>query len=199
MTKDDFIKNIVFGYIEKDIQKMIRAEEDSDGYGNLNFPLAYCVISYMESLGSYLNGVDLKFECNIKKYVHFCMEDYSGRLNCKILGDLVRHGLGHDYFSRIPVSKSDIDEIFYFHNNQLTLNSKSLAIKFLASLKNFNSQLEDKMFESRSEEINKKINRIFNHAEVKVFTMAIKENNNYDLKSTDFPLSGASLTARQTN
>ena len=193
MTKDEFITKIVNGYIKNDIQTMINILPDHEGNGALNFPLTYCVISYMESLGSYLNGLDLKFECNIKKYVHTCMKEYSSNLNYQILGDLVRHGLGHDYFSRIPISKSDIADIFYYKDKTLALNSKSLARKFVNSLEIFSDQLNEKEFKSRADEINNRINRILNKEEVNKFIRHIKEKHNYDSKPSTFPLvSGAS-------
>jgi hypothetical protein len=190
MTKDDFIKNIVFGYIEKDIQKMISAEEDSDGYGALNFPLAYCVISYMGVFGTFLAGKDSGIKESLGVYINTCLNNYSKELNTFILGEIVRNGLAHDYFSRIYISKNENKKIFYIHTDgNLVLNIKTLAKIFLESLTDFKKNLNDDNFYKRSRQIKDCIDE--NNKSIQSFTNSLAENSSPD--SSKILYSGPSI------
>src|SRR3989344_6593787 len=69
MTKDEFINQIVLGWIKKDLENISKVRTLIPGEGNANLPLAMCIVIYMDHLGSYLLGTYAELETNIRVFL----------------------------------------------------------------------------------------------------------------------------------
>lgn len=152
MTKDKFINTIVFGWIKGDLENISKVRTVIPGEGNANFPLAMCTIMYMDLLGSYLLGTAKGgLEANIREYLT-CFKtptDYPPEL----LNDLFRNGLGHDYFARGGISRSNMrPPMVNDPKIGVVLDADSLLNDFLDSLTNFKIKLIDSCFNNRFNE-----------------------------------------------
>jgi len=158
MNKTDFINNVVLGWMKSDLMRMrdqIRPELSE--VGNINFPLALCVLSYMEYLGGFLHGTDKKFTGNVQKYINLCFknpEEYP----VEILRDLIRDGLAHDYFPRGAISRNGKHPAIYKGRTYyLVLDAETLVNDFIDSLDTFINKLEDEKYKMRMKELLNKI------------------------------------------
>lgn len=153
MDKLNFLNEVVFGYIKKDLENLEAYLPKKPGEaGNNNFPIALCVLAYMEYLGGFLLGKDLGFEVNVGEYIKLCFrrpDDY----NIKILRDLFRHGLAHEYFARGGVSRDGIRPPLYRnYQNKVVLDAQTLLKDFLESLDAYRNNLPDDTFADRLKE-----------------------------------------------
>lgn len=66
MAVQDFMDGVVFGWIKHDVERMRDEIKVHPGKaGNINFPLALCLLAYMEYLGGFLLGKDGGFARNV--------------------------------------------------------------------------------------------------------------------------------------
>ncbi len=149
MNKDEFLNQIVFGWIKKDLENISLVRTTTPGDGNANFPLAMCVIGYMDHLGGYLKGTEKGgLEVNIKAYLS-CFENAS-EYSAELLNDLFRNGLAHDYFARGGISRSGMrPPMIYAPGVGVILDADSLLNDFIESLDNFKNQLTEENFQQR--------------------------------------------------
>ena len=92
MSKDEFLNQMVFGWIKKDLENISLVRTTNPGDGNANFPLAMLVIVYIDHLGGYLRGTEKGgLEENIKAYLT-CFKNASD-YPAELLNDLFRNGL----------------------------------------------------------------------------------------------------------
>lgn len=167
MDKQTFLDTVVFGYIKKDLENMRdKIRPQPAAIGNINFPLALCVLAYMEYLGSFLLG----------RYAHFCpsVHEYISRCFSKpdeypveILGDIFRNGLAHEYFARGGISRDGGRPAVYKEVGGVVLDAETLINDFLESLDKFKQELEDGKYTRRVNQAEKSI--------------ADKKSNNKDL------------------
>ncbi len=150
MNKIDFINKIVFGYIQKDLENIkskippVRGE-----VGNANFPIALCVLAYMEYLGGFLLGRSLGFKRNIEEYMNRCF-NFSPEYNSVILRDLFRNGLAHEYFARGGISRDGIrPPMNRNYEGKAILDAQTLLDDFLNSLNAFKDELNEESFQRR--------------------------------------------------
>lgn len=150
MHKNDFINGVVLGWIKSDLIRMRDTiRPDKSEVGNINFPLALCVLSYMEYLGGFLLGSDVDFTVNVQKYIITCFAN-PNEYPVEILRDLVRNGLAHDYFPRGAVSRNGKHPAFYQGKTyDLVLDAETLVNDFISSLDTFTNKLEDEKYEMR--------------------------------------------------
>jgi hypothetical protein len=164
MTKDEFVKDIVQGWIKTDVQNMMNTKPNDFGFGALNYPLTFMVLSSIDALGTFLLGKDPRnFQLSTSTYINLCLPQYFEILNTKFLGDLVRNGLAHEYFSRISVTKNVSDDLIYkITESEIAINSYKLGSIFINSLTKFSEILPDHTFESRYNEIQKRFQEFKN-------------------------------------
>lgn len=167
MDKQTFLDKVVFGYIKRDLENMRdKIRPQPAAIGNINFPLALCVLAYMEYLGSFLLG----------RYAHFCpsVHEYISRCFSKpdeypveILGDIFRNGLAHEYFARGGISRDGGRPAIYKEVGGVVLDAETLVNDFLESLEKFKQELESNKYTRRVNQAEKSI--------------ADKKTNNKDL------------------
>lgn len=159
MDKFDFFNRVVFGYIRKDLENMKNYLPKKPGEeGNNNFPIALCVLSYMEYLGSFFTLDDFNFEENVKVYIEKCFKN-SSEYHPAILGDLFRNGLAHDYFARGGVARDGNRHGLYRNwDNKAVLDADTLLNDFLLSLNKFAEELSDHNFIERMKIAKQRIN-----------------------------------------
>lgn len=158
MNKTNFIDDVVMGWMKNDLTRMLKnIRPDSSEIGNINFPLALCVLSYMEYLGGFLLGTDNGFKVNVEKYIGDCFanpEEYP----VEILKDLIRNGLAHDYFPRGAISRNGKHPAIYKGRTyDLVLDAETLVNDFIDSLTPFIHKLDDEKYEMRMHEALNKI------------------------------------------
>lgn len=157
IDKEDFINKVVFGYIKKDLENMrdkIRPEPSA--IGNINFPLALCVLAYMEYLGSFLLGKASGFSKSVSEYISKCFsnpEDYP----VEILRDIFRNGLAHEYFARGGISRDGERPPVYKEVFGPVLDAETLVSDFLNSLDKFRDVLDDSSYNKRIQSAEKSI------------------------------------------
>lgn len=157
MNKLDFLNKIVFGYIKKDLENIKTLPKRDEG--GCNFPIALCVLSYMEYLGSFFTGNEFDFPQNITAYIDKCFRNKND-YNVDILKDLFRDGLAHDYFPRGGVGRDSIRPGLYVdYNGDVILDADTLMDDFLNSLDLFRDELEDQMYQARIELAGNKIKK----------------------------------------
>lgn len=152
MDKEFFINEIVFGWMKKDLENISKIRLLTPGAGGANFPLAMCIVVYMDHLGSYLLGTEKGgLEINIQKFLE-CFKnpsDYSPEL----LNDLFRNGLAHDYFSRGAISREGIrPPMMNIAGSGVVLDADSLLIDFFEALNSFKMNLTEENFNRRFNE-----------------------------------------------
>src|SRR3989344_6630370 len=149
MDKQTFLDKVVFGYIKKDLENMrdkIRPQPTT--IGNINFPLALCVLAYMEYLGSFLLGHPAGFSRSVRKYISKCFTN-PDEYPVEILRDIFRNGLAHEYFARGSISRDGERPAIYKEIREVVLDSETLVNDFLESLNKFKQELEDDKYTSR--------------------------------------------------
>jgi hypothetical protein len=161
MNKQFFIDEVVLGWIKSDLLRMIRTiRPSSSEVGNINFPLALCILSYMESLGGFLIGKDKDFVKNVNRYLKDCFnnpEEYP----VLILNDLIRNGLAHDYFPRGAISRNGKHPAIYKGQTyDVVLDVETLATDFINSLDVFVKKLTDEQYQSRMKEAKLRIKEL---------------------------------------
>ncbi len=159
MSKIGFLNEVVFGYIKKDLENINSYLPKKPGEpGNNNFPIALCVLSYMEYLGSFFTLNDFNFDENVKIYMERCFKN-SSSYHPAILGDLFRNGLAHDYFARGGVARDgNRPPLYRNYDNIVILDAETLLVDFLASLDKFATELTDDNFNKRIQIAIDKIN-----------------------------------------
>lgn len=150
MDKTRFINEVVLGWMKSDLVRMRdNIRPISSEAGNINFPLALCVLSYMEYLGGFLLGKDTDYLSNITEYINTCFikaEEYPPI----ILRDLIRNGLAHDYFPRGAISRNGKRPVIYKGRTyDLVLDAETLVNDFIYSLPSFIDRLDDNKYEKR--------------------------------------------------
>lgn len=158
MNKIDFINDVVLGWMKSDLIRMRDTiRPDRSEVGNINFPLALCVLSYMEYLGGFLQGTDKKFTGNVQEYISICFknpEEYP----VEILRDLIRNGLAHDYFPRGAISRNGKHPAIYKGKTYyLVLDAETLVNDFIDSLDTFVKKLGDDKYNMRIKKVLTKI------------------------------------------
>lgn len=158
MDKTRFLDDVVFGWIKKDFERMIKEMPVRPRQaGNINFFLALCVLVSMEHLGGYLLGKDKGFEGNVKEYINRCFPN-PREYPIEILKDIYRNGLAHEYFPRGAVSRSnERPPIFVDDRIGIVLDAETLANDFLNSLEKFKDELDEVKYKKRMQEIKQKI------------------------------------------
>lgn len=146
MNKDDFISDVVLGGMKNDLIRMRGGiRPDSSEVGNMYFPLALCVLSYMECLGGFLFGEDNRFAINVEEYIKVCFKNPT-EYPVAILKDLIRNGLAHEYFPRGAISRNGKHPAIYKGRTfSLVLDVETLVNDFIESLDVFIDKLEDDM------------------------------------------------------
>ena len=150
MDKTRFVNEVVLGWMKNDLTRMRDSIRPvSSEVGNINFPLALCVLSYMEYLGGFLLGKDIDYVTNVNEYINTCFsnaEEYPPQ----ILGDLIRHGLAHDYFPRGAISRNGKHPAIYKGRMyELVLDAETLVNDFIDSLSIFVNKLDNQKYETR--------------------------------------------------
>ncbi|MBU2598894.1 MAG: hypothetical protein KKC53_07005 [Actinobacteria bacterium] len=150
MDKTRFLNDIVFGWIKKDFERMLqRIKVIPSGQGNINFPLALCVLVDMEYLGSFLLGGDCGFNNCAGKYVQKCFKK-PNEYPIEILGDIFRHGLAHEYFARGGICREGIrPAVFNDEKIGVILDAETLVKDFLDSLEKFKDELSEEKYKIR--------------------------------------------------
>lgn len=157
MDKNQFLNEIVFGWIKSDLERMKNEVPVRPGQpGNINFFLALCVLVSMEHLGGFLLGEDKKFE-NVKKYINKCFSN-PGDYPIEILKDIYRNGLAHEFFPRGAVSRAnERPPIFVDNKIGIVLDAETLANDFLNSLDKFKTELDETKYNQRMQQIKQKV------------------------------------------
>lgn len=150
MDKINFLNTVVYGYIRKDLESIKSYVPHKSGEpGNVNFPIALCVLSYIEYLGGFLTGLDFSYAKNVSIYLTKCFKN-GNNYDVEILEEIFRNGLAHDYFARGGVGRDGIRPALYRGwKNEVILDADTLLDDFLASLDKFGEQLTDEMFSKR--------------------------------------------------
>jgi len=150
---------IALNWIKHDLERMMNEIPPLAGQaGNINFPLALCVLSYMEFLGSFLLGKKGGFTQNVSKYIKECFINHQKEYPINILRDIYRNGLSHEYFSRGAISREGEHPAVYRDKNiGLVLDAQSLAEDFLKSLDKFITELDPQEYQKRIDEIKETI------------------------------------------
>lgn len=150
MDLNTFLDKIVFGWIKHDLERMKTSIPALSGEaGNINFPLALCVLAYLEYLGGFLIGEDKGFAENSDAYIKQCFER-PDEYPIEILRDIFRNGLAHEYFARGAISRDgETPAIFNKPGIGVILDVETLVDDFLQSLEKFKENLSDSSYQSR--------------------------------------------------
>lgn len=149
MDKQTFLDKVVFGYIKKDLENMrdkIRPEPNA--VGNINFPLALCILAYMEYLGSFLLGRYASFSPSVREYISKCFTKHD-EYPVEILRDIFRNGLAHEYFARGGISRDGGRPAVYKEVGGVVLDAETFVNDFLESLDKFKQELDDDKYTIR--------------------------------------------------
>lgn len=179
MDKNRFISEVVLGWMKHDLLRMIKAiPPSSNEVGNIYFPLALCVLCYMESLGGFLIGKDEGFMKNVNRYLKDCFAN-SEEYPVYILNDLIRNGLAHDYFPRGAVSRNGKHPAIYKGlTYDVVLDVETLVSDFIDSLDLFAEKLTDNAYQLRTNEARFKVEEL--HNKHSVFIQKLKHQPNDD-------------------
>jgi len=149
MDKQAFLDTVVFGYIKKDLENMRdKIRPQPAAIGNINFPLALCVLAYMEYLGGFLLGRSAGFSQSVREYISKCFTN-PGEYPVEILRDIFRNGLAHEYFARGGISRDGGRPAVYKEVSGAVLDAETLVNDFLESLDKFKQELEDDKYTRR--------------------------------------------------
>lgn len=149
MDKQTFLNTVVFGYIKKDLENMRdKIRPQPAAIGNINFPLALCVLAYMEYLGGFLLGGSDGFSQNVREYISKCFTN-PDEYPVEILRDIFRNGLAHEYFARGGISRDGGRPAVYKEVGGAVLDAETLTNDFLESLDKFKQELEDDKYTRR--------------------------------------------------
>ncbi len=163
MDKMEFFNKIIDGWIKKDVERMLSDIPAADGIiGNINFPLALCILSYINALGCFLIGADPNnTEISIRIFIEKCFGVHTNEYNPKILSFLFRHGLSHSYFPRGGISRNNTRPPLYkeqINGEEIPiLDTETFARDFLESLDIFKNVLDDNKYILRTDQIKKEI------------------------------------------
>lgn len=150
MNKSRFINEVVRGWMKSDLIRMRDSIRPiSSEAGNINFPLALCVLSYMEYLGGFLLGSENDFLINVREYINTCFKN-PNEYPPEILRDLIRNGLTHNYFPSGAISRNGKHPAIYKGRTyELVLDAETLVNDFVDSLPTFIEKLNDEKYEMR--------------------------------------------------
>lgn len=160
MDKKEFIDRVVLDWMKNDLLRMKSLVSSVYQNGNINFPLALCVVAYMECLGQYLLGdTEATFIESISEYINICFINPK-EYNALIIKDLIRNSLAHSYLPYCAISRNGKHPAIYKGETYpIVLDAETLANDFINSLDNFISNLEEEKYEKitikRSNEIDK--------------------------------------------
>ena len=185
MGKDDFIKNIVFGWMESDIKRMVKEIPTEDGkIGNINFPLALYILVCIEYLGGFLLGKEGDYTSNTKEYINKCFKT-KNEYCTDILRDFFRNGLAHSY-GRGAISRANIRPAIYFKDKNLPLlDVETLASDFLGSLNEFKQQLNDENYKKRMDQELQKIKHLKEKHKDKIEDLKTKNGSTVEISSAN--------------
>lgn len=148
MEKQRFI-DVYIRWMRNDIKNM----KD----GGLNLPLALCLLSYTEFLGSLLSGRDKPNYENTKIYINQCFGQCKDDYQFEVLRDLFRNGMAHEYLARGGISKDNKrPAIRTIGNGNIILDAYQMAEDFLESLNIFERVLNQEKLNLRFEEMRRK-------------------------------------------
>lgn len=143
-TTERFLNTVVLGYIRRDLERMSREIPIvPNEAGNLNFPIALCVLSYMDWLGSMIEEKKTKDEgLHIGKYLSQFFTDPS-RYCSEVLKDIFRRGLSHEYFAKdAGISRDGKEPPMYVRDDGiLILDAETFLNDFLNSLSLYKTYL----------------------------------------------------------
>lgn len=150
MDLDTLLNKIVFGWIKHDLERMTTEIPALDGaVGNINFPLALCVLAYIEYLGGFLLGEEGNFTNNATEYIDKCFT-HKNEYPIDILRDIFRNGLAHEYFARGAISRNNLRPAVYKQSGAgAILDVETLVTDFLDSLDKFKAQLTEEKYQKR--------------------------------------------------
>lgn len=158
MDKDEFLNKVISGYIQRDLENIkskippVRGE-----IGNANFPIALCLLAYMEYLGGFLLGKNMGFKRNVEEYINRCF-NFSSEYNSVMLRDLFRNGLAHEYFARGGISRDgNRPPVYRNYEGKAILDTQTLLDDFLNSLNTFKNELDEESFQRRKKAAEKAI------------------------------------------
>lgn len=158
MDLHNFLNRIVFGWIKSDLERMTKEIHDFHREaGNINLPLALCIMAYLEYLGGFLRGKDDGFTPNASAYIEECFANPS-EYPIDILRDLFRNGLAHEYFARASISRDgNRPPLYRRYDDEVILDIETMVADFLKSLDKFREKLTNENFERRLTEAEKSI------------------------------------------
>lgn len=159
MDLNDFLNRIVFGWIKNDLERMTTEISDfRREAGNINLPLALCIMAYLEYLGGFLRGRDGGFTPNARIYIQECFNN-PGDYPIELLRDLFRNGLAHEYFARGAISRDgNRPPLYRRFDNEVILDIETMVADFLQSLDRFREKLTPDNFQRRLIEAERSIN-----------------------------------------
>lgn len=197
MNKEEFIREIVLGWMKKDLLRMKSIIPSKEKVGNINFPLALCVISYMESLGSYLLGEDeSEFKIKIDKYINTCFKN-PNEYDVLVIRDLVRNKLVHEYFPFCAISRNGKHPAIHKGETYpVVLDAETLANDFIDSLDNFIVNLEGEKYEKIRAKQFQEINRVMEKYKDYIAKLSKQPNNDSEVTPSSGP-SGPSGPIKQ--
>lgn len=209
MTKDEFIKKVVFGWIKKDFERMLEIKVIPNGDGNINFPLTLCALADMEYLGSLLIGSDCGFNKCVGEYISRCFarpQEYP----IEILGDIFRHSLAHEFFARGGICRNGKHPAIFMDDKLgIILDADTLVIDFLGSLEKFKNNLSEENYRIRMAQTEESIKvRLEKHrgiigrlprkidSSISTSTSAVSGHSDPYLHTTTFPPSDSNFSSK---
>lgn len=174
MNKQTFLDTVVFGYIKKDLENMRdKIRPQPAAVGNINFPLALCVLAYMEYLGSFLLGRTAGFSSNVREYISQCFS-HPNEYPIGILRDIFRNGLAHEYFARGGISRDGGRPAVYKEVGGVVLDAETFVSDFLESLDKFRQELGDDRYTRRLTQAENSIVERRNHNQSLIDQLSVR-------------------------
>lgn len=186
MKKDEFIKKYVLGWMKRDFEKIIeKIPVIPNEPGNIGFFLALSVLVSIDALGGFLLGENKGFKENVKEYISKCFRK-PGDYRIKILQDVYRNGLAHEFFSRGAVTRgSSCPAMFRDKKIGVTLDANTLAKDFLESLNKFTEDLTEENYQKRSKQLQKKISECIINNQPIIDSLPERDAPSFSTSTTD--------------
>ena len=156
MNKHHFYNRVIREYIQSDLLAIkTYIPHQQTATGGLNFPIALCILAYMEYLGSFFTGQtsERSFAENVRAYISKCFTHHADEYDIEILKDLFRDGLAHEYFARGGIIRDGGSNgpMFLGFGNNVILDAETLLNDFLESLDKFYESVTDEQVKQRTE------------------------------------------------